>query len=371
MTEQLASVCLVAAPSGTWSILEVDDFKMDDKSVVQQLAKRFVADGLCGWTFVQSGLQKKDSNGKTIPRSRFTARFLFKQQHVLETVENSIKADYPDHARQSKHETNVRDDVLFNYSFLVHPHFVDVVYAEPISVASRTQIMVLAPSFHVIPALVGSGDRAIQVKRVVHSLRYFELFEIAKFPPLIAPPLSPSSSRSSVGLDMSSCTPQVLRQLASSALPNADLSFMDVCRMQRFACIIEVLAKDGPFMCQLFPSNGPYLKVLRYLATVIRDTSPVGSSFSPRSNRVNVGPYGEAVRLTPGRMVEITFNLDTSDSNVPLVTEAQLAKWDSNVVKMWDDFSQKRSRSEKRHDREQRRIAKGIEEGTAGPSHSS
>jgi hypothetical protein len=373
LTEQIAGVSLVAAASGTWCTLEVDDFKKDDGSVVQQLAERFVGQGLCGWTFIQSGLQRKDANGKTIPHSRFTARFLFKQQHVLETVENSIKADYPDHERRSKDETNVRDDVLYNYSFFVHPHFADVVYAEPISLASRMQIMALAPSFDVIPASVGSADRALQVKQVVHSLRYFELFEIAKFPPLIAPPPSSSSSSpppSSVGLDVSSCTPQVLRQLASSAVANAELSFMDICRMQRFACLIEVLAKDGSFMCQLFRSNGPYLKILRYLSTMICNTSPVGSSFAPRLNRVNVGPYGEAVRLTPGRLVEIVLNLDTSDSDIPFATEAKLAKWNSNVEKMWGDFSQKRSRSEKRQDKEQRRIAKGIAARTAGPSTS-
>jgi len=371
LTEQIAGVSLATAPCGTWFTLDVDDFKMDDKSVVQQLAERFVPDGLCGWSFVQSGLQKKDVNGKTIPRSRFTGRFLFKHHHVREAVAKSIHTDYHNHEQRSKDEANVKDDFLFNFSFFVHPHFADIVYAEPISLASRTQIMTLAPHFDVVPALVGSSERAMQVKRVIHSLRHFELFEIAKFPPFVAPPLPPSSplpTPSSVGLDMSSCTPQVLRQLASSALPTGDLSFMDVCRMQRFACLIEVLAKDGPFMCQVFRSGGPYLKILRYLSTIIRDTLPAGSSFSPRSNRVDVGPYGEAVRLTPSRRVEITLNLDGSESDIPLATEAKLAKWNNNVEKMWDEFSQKRSQSEQRHDKEQRRIAKAIAARTTGRS---
>lgn len=370
-TEQIPPVSLISAARGTWFILEVDDFTMDDKSVVCKLAERFATDGLCGWSFVQSGLQKKDTNGKTIPRSRFTARLLFKQQHVRETVENSMKADFCDHERRSKGEANVRDDVLFNFSFFVHPHFADAAYGEPISPASRMQIMALAPPFDVIPASVGSTDRAIQVKRAVHTLRYFELFEVMKFPPLVAPPLPPSScllTPSSVGLDMSSCTPEVLRQLASSAVPTQDLSFMDVCRMQRFAYLIEVLAKDGQFMCQIFPSNGPYLKILRYLSIMIRDTSPAGSSFSPRLNRVDVGPCSEAVRLTPLHQVEIILNLDAPESDIPLATDTKLAKWNKNVEKMWEDFSQKRSRSEKRHDKVQRRIDKAVAAGVAGPS---
>ena len=206
--------------------------------------------------------------------------------------------------------------------------------------------MTLTPHFDVVPALVGSSERAMQVKHVIHLLRHFELFKIAKFPPFVAPPLPPSSplpTPLSVGLDMSSCTPQVLWQLALSALPTGDLLFMDVCRMQRFACLIEVLAKDGPFMCQVFRSGGPYLKILRYLSTIICDMLPAGSSFSPRSNHVDVGPYGEAVRLTPSRRVEITLNLDGSESDIPLATEAKLAKWNNNVDKMWDEFSQKHS----------------------------
>jgi hypothetical protein len=379
MMEQLSTISLIITTArGTWFTLEVDDFAITDKSVVHQFAKRFVPDGLCAWSFVQSGLQRKDGMGKTIPRSRFTVRLLFKERHVLEMAEKSMNANFPNHEQRSRVDANVRDDILFNYSFFVHPHFVDVAYGEPISHASRTQIMALAPSFDVIPASVGNTDRAMQVKRVVHSLRHHELFEVAKFPPFIAPPLppssclsTPSSTPSSVGLDMSSCMPDVLRQLASSAHPNHDLSFMDVCRMQRLACIIEVLAKDGHFMCRVFRSNGPYLRILRYLSTMIRDTSPAGSSFSPQSNRVDVGPYHEAVRLTPIGRVEIILNLDTSDSDIRLPTEAELAKWSQNMEKMWDYFSQKRSRSEQRRSKEQRRIAKAIAASAAWPSSSS
>lgn len=371
MTEQIPPVSLVSVPRGTWFTLEVDNFTMNDKSIVHQLAQRFMPDGLCGWSFVQSGLQKKGADGKMIPRSRFTARLLFKQQHVRETIEKSVKTDFQDHERRSKDEENVRDDLLFTYSFFVHPHIADVVYGEPISPASRMQIMALAPSFDVIPASVGSTDRAMQVKQVVHTLRYFELFKVAKFPPLVAPPLPPSSgppTPSSVGMDMSSCTPAVLQQLASSAFPNRDLSFMDVCQMQRFASLIEVLAKDGQFMCQVFRSNGPYMKILRYLSMMIHDTSPAGSSFSPRLNHVDVGPYSKAVQLTPLHQVKIILNLDASESDIPLPTEAKLAKWNKNVEKMWDDFSQKRSRSEKHHDKVQRRVDKAIAAGTSGPS---
>jgi hypothetical protein len=204
-------------------------------------------------------------NGKTIPHSRFTAQFLFKHHHVWETIAKSIHMDYNNHEQQLKDEANVKDDFLFNFLFFVHPHFPNVIHAEPISPASQMQIMALTPHFDVIPALVGSAERAMQVKRVIHSLHHFKLFKIAKFPPFVAPPLPPSSSLptpSSVGLDMSLCTTQVLQQLASSAIPTGDLSFMDVCRMQRFACLIEVLVKDGPFMWQVFRSNGPYLKIL-------------------------------------------------------------------------------------------------------------
>ena len=97
LTEQIAGASLVAAPCGTWFTLNVDDFKMDDKSVVQQLAERFVLDGLCRWLFVQSGLQKKDVNGKTIPCSWFTAQFLFKHHHVQEAVVKCIHTDYHNH----------------------------------------------------------------------------------------------------------------------------------------------------------------------------------------------------------------------------------------------------------------------------------
>jgi len=117
---------------------------------VCKLAERFVPDGLCGWSFAQSGLQKKDTNGKTIPHSWFTAQLLFKQQHVLEIVENSMKVDFCDHKQWSKGKTNIRDNVLFNFSFFVHPHFADAAYGKPISPPSQMQIMALVPPFDVI-----------------------------------------------------------------------------------------------------------------------------------------------------------------------------------------------------------------------------
>ena len=174
LTEQIAGASLVTAPRGTWFTLDIDNFKMDDKSVVQQLAERFVPDGLVRWSFVQSGLQKTDVNGKTIPHSRFTAQFLFKHHHVWETIAKSIHMDYNNHEQQLKDEANVKDDFLFNFLFFVHPHFPNVIHAEPISPASQMQIMALTPHFDVIPALVGSAERAMQVKQVIHSLHHFE-----------------------------------------------------------------------------------------------------------------------------------------------------------------------------------------------------
>ena len=79
------------------------------------------------------------------------------------------------------------------------------------------------------------------------------------------------------------------------------------------------------------------------------------------------GIYQKTPLITSWR-VEITLNLDGSKSDIPLATEAKLVKWNNNVEKMWDEFSQKCSQSEQRHDKEQRCIAKAIAAQTTGQS---
>lgn len=367
---------LAVAPRQTWLVLEIDDFSQHDQSSAELLVQRLSSDGLYGWCFVQSGLQRKDAEGKTIPRSRYTLRMLFKQHHTRERVGRSIGDQYNDHEQRTREEVRAKDDFLFNYSFFAHPRFVDVAYAEPISAVSRSQIMHLAPSFDVARSSSGSKDRATEVKRAIHDLRFVQLLEAKLFPPLVAPPgLSPllpsSSSRSAPSpppMDMSSCSTATLCQLASSATPTDELSFMDVCRMQRFAYILEVLIKDGPFLARVFPSSGPYLKILRYFARTIRDSSPAGSTFTSRSVRQNISPFHEAVRLTNTGRVDIIINVDMSDSDIALPTQADVDRYHETLAKQWEESVKKPSRSESRRRKIERQIADGIASAVAGPS---
>jgi hypothetical protein len=354
---------LPATPRGAWFILEIDGLTANDEEAIGRLASRFSRDGVYGWAFVQSSVQLKTSEGKTIPRSRFTARVLVKQKHAREHFGHVIATDFEASTQRTKDVTDVQNDFLNNFQFFAHPIFADVAYSEPITLAARSQVMHLAPPFDVLPSSSGSKDRAGQVKTVIHSLRHVELFEIGKFPPLIAPtsPESPHpSTPSPVGLDMGSCTTEILRQLASSACPNDDLSFMDVCRMQRFAYLMEVLAKDGGFVCRVFRSDGPYLKILRYLSSTIHARTPPGSSFTSRLNRQQVSPYYEAIRLTPSGHVEIILNLDVPDSAVRLPTQVEFDQYNMKLERERHDFVKKLSRSEARQRRNQKRIAEGV-----------
>jgi hypothetical protein len=360
---------LAATPRGVWFILEIDGLMVNDKETIGRLARRFAHDGVYGWAFAQSSMQLKTAEGKTIPRSRFTARVLVKQKHAREHFARAIATDFEASTQWTKDMTDVQNDFLNNFEYFAHPTFADVAYSEPITLAARSQVMHLAPPFDVFPSSSGSKDCAGQVKTAIHSLRHIELFEIGKFPPLIAPtsPVSihPSTS-SSVGLDMSLCTTEVLRQLASSACPNDDLSFMDVCRMQRFAYLMEVLAKEGGFVCRVFRSDGPYLKILRYLSSTIRARTPPGSSFMSRLNRQQISPYYEAIRLTPSGHVEIILNLDVPDSTIRLPTQAEFDQYNMKLEREGHDFAKKLSRSEVRQRKNQKRIAEGVAAALAG-----
>lgn len=364
---------LAATPRGTWFILEIDDLTVNDKEAIGRLVKRFACNGVYGWAFVQSSVQRKTSEGKTIPRSRFTARVLVKQKHTREHFGRAIATDFEASTQRTKDVTDVQNDFLNNFQYSVHPMFADVAYSEPITLAARTQVMHLAPPFDVLPSSSGSKDRAGQVKTVIHSLRHADLFEIGKFPPLIAPTspeLSHPSTSSPVGLDMSLCTTEVLRQLASSACPNDDLSFMDVCRMQQFAYLMEVLAKEGGFVCRVFRSDGPYLKILQYLSSTIRSRIPPGSSFTSRLNRQQISPYYEAIRLTPSGHVEIVLNLDVPDSAIQLPTQAEFDQYNMKLEREKHDFVKKLSQSEARQRKNQKRIAEGVTAALAGMSRS-
>jgi hypothetical protein len=364
------SPSLAATACGSWFVLEVNNFKQDERLVFQKLAERF-SDGACGWAFVQSGLQQKDAGGKTIPRSRFIGRLLFKQQHVRERVSGNIALDFKDHEQSTRDIVGAKDDFLFNYTFFNHPHFADIAYGEPITSIFRDQVMRLAPPFDVMPSSSGSKDRAIQVKWSTHNLRHSEMLEISKFPPLVANSYFPRSRHpapSSSGFDMSSCTLNLLRQLAAAAVPTPELSFMDICRMQRFAYIMEVLAKHGSFSCRVFPSNGPYLKILRYLSLTIRNSSPAGSTFASGLQREKIPPFHEAVRLTPSGRVEIILNVDASDSSTRRPSQDELNLYHATLEKQWDEFSKKLSRSESRRQKVAKQIATGIAAGISRPS---
>jgi len=362
---------LAATPRGMWFILEIDDLTVNDKEGIGRLVRRFTRDGVYGWAFVQSSIQLKTPDGKTIPRSRFTARVLVKQKHVREHFSHAIAANFEASPQRTRDVTDVQNDFLNNFQHFSHPIFADIAYSEPITLAARSQVMHLAPPFDVLPSSSGSKDRATQVKMAIHSLRHVELFEIGKFPPLIAP-TSPGSSHpstsSSVGLDMSLCTTEVLRQLASSACPNDDLSFMDVCRMQRFAYMMEVLAKEGGFVCRIFRSGSPYLKILKYLSSMIRATTPPGSSFTSRLNRQQISPFYEAIRLMPSGHVEIILNLDVPDSVIQLPTQAEFDQYNIKLERERRDFAKKLSRSQTRQRRNQKRIAEGVTAALAGMS---
>lgn len=366
-------VSLAACPRGVWYVLEVDDFRKSDEPSAGTLAERFATDGVIGWCFVHSGLQLKDASGKTIPHSRFTLRLLFKEQHVREQVSKSIKADaiMKDHEQRVVDKEQANDDFLFNFHFFVHPNYADIAYAEPISSASRSQIMHYAPLFDVMPSSSGTKDRAAQVKMSVHALRFEELLETKKFPPIITPlssSASPTPMPRTVGLDMCSCSINMLLQLASSATPlTTNLSFMDVCRMQRFAYILAVLAKHGPFSCRVFSSAGPYVKILRYFVHTIRNTPLPGSSFTSRSSRLRTSPFHEAVRMTNSGNVEIVLNVDEPD---PVIHEDEYKQYNATLAKQWEEYSKKPSRSESRREKAARKIAEGIAAGMAGPSRS-
>jgi hypothetical protein len=369
--EYLASeqfvLSITATHRGSWFLLEVDDFTSDDGFMFQKLATRF-SDRVHGWSFVQSGLQRKDANGKTIPRSRFTGRLLFKQQHVRESVAKRIANEFSKHEQSTRNIVDAKDDFLFNFTFFVHPHFADVAYGEPISAASRREVMHLAPPFDVLASSSGSKDRARQVKWSIHTLRHVELFEIKKFPPFLSPspsfPHSRVNGHSLYGLDMSSCPPGVLGQLASAATPTNELSFVDICRMQRFAYLMEVLAKNGSFSCRVFASDGPYRKILQYLSLTIRNLSPAGSAFVSRSNRQQISPFHEAVRLTPSGRVEIIINVDPCESRIEPPSQHDFELYNATLEKQWGDFSKKLSRSEARHQRVAKQIANALAAGS-------
>lgn len=347
-------------PRGTWYIVDLDDLIKDSK-IPARLAGRFASSGLYGFRVAVSKVQNKDANNKTIPNSRYTAQFVFKTPNDRENFALTISRQHMDCEQRLSEEEEGQEGFTNKFLFELHPQFIDIVYSHPISDATRTQLIESAPLF-ALP--VESEDCALRMKHVLFTMRHYELLQTNMYRPITRPDDGTHGDRLGVGLDMVTCRPITLCNIALSEAASVSLSFAHVCALQRFAYIMFILASmkgEVQFLSRIHVDNGPYRSIIIWLSRHIQQQKPEGSSFRSRVRRVQSSPFYEAVRLNSSKMVELIINIDPIDRRPNILSKEELQMYQASLDNMWSDFSKKPSRSEAKRARNNRKIQEGIQ----------
>lgn len=369
-------------PLGAWHVLQLDDFSPEAGESVMALRAQLMERGVYGWSFAQSNLAFKDAQGRSIRHSRYVLNLVFKSPAELKAVALELQSSHAGNTQNSSARSGQDLGSLGVYNWEKHPRFLDIAFAKSTELASRVQLVRLAPSYPIPNS--GSGDsnvRNLAVKTLIHSLRYEELFEASTFPPLhppsaaaVASPPSTSPAPSAPSppehsRDLSKCSLDTLLTIAFSAREDGELMFLDVVRMQRLACILFCLSEisSPSFLSRVFRSDGPYLRILRYIGNKIRLNPQLGGSqYVSRAGRPNLSPYFEGVRLCTGGSVEIFLDLDSPESSIPMASSADHEAYKRRVEGLWVAFEKKLSPAEKKKKRRQ-----GNSNSAAGPSGTS
>lgn len=339
----------VLSPLGMWHVLEVDDFSTETSEDATSLRIQLMQCGVYGWSFTRSFVSSfKDPAGRSIRQSRHVLSLLFKVAAEMSEVVAELQTSRPEQSLQVAHRSTMKLGELGVFDWEKHPSYIDVVYSRCENISARSELLRLAPSFPIPNS--GSGDadeRSLALKTMTHRMRYSDLFETAKFPPNI----DPEARNSLQPRDVSKCSLETLLDLAFAARENDNLEFLDVVRMQRFVSILFCLNEqpDVHFISRVFRSDGPYLKILRYLARMIQQNPQLaGSQYIPRSRRANMTPFYEGIRFSTGGSVEIFLNLDTSEREIPMASQQELDDYEKQLDGLWEMFKKKKSRSEKK-----------------------
>ena len=322
----------------SWHLLKVSDLSGSDDGMAMGLAEEFSRKGGFGWRFINDKIQKKDSQGKTIPRSRFVLEILFKlytqASQALESLRDRLKGpailiepcpENTDGAHEGLYT------FLFDYQYIRH------LFATPCTSLERAWLLQQAPSSNIPrPTSSNKASRKVAQVKYSHQLKFKELFEYESLVPLTSTVGRSSAPEAWGPLDEATLPIADLQDIAFGNLPSS-FSLEQRQGIHRFALMLRACQKSAtPLNVRILISSNPYHRdFLLHVAEIVK-TNLKGAKYfwRPKGGRDD-GRVRECLKLSRVGTVEIRIDSGVSSSDCRLPSADEL---DNYWKKINDDL---------------------------------